>query len=198
MFRLQVSDHVSLQLFERHHAETLFALVDANRAHLREWLGWVDGTTDAITYQEVVIPAWLQQFADGNGFTCGIYLQEELVGTIGLHAIDRHLGQTSIGYYLGEKGLGKGVMTDVVRFVTHYCFETLGLNRVVIECVRRETSGADESRNDSASRKKTSYETPRNYTGRITTSRSMRCYDGTGRKRRRWQHAHRANETSDL
>jgi ribosomal-protein-serine acetyltransferase len=25
-------------------------------------------------------------------------------------------------------------MTDVVRFVTNDCFETLGLNRVVIEC----------------------------------------------------------------
>ncbi|KTR27674.1 GNAT family N-acetyltransferase [Exiguobacterium sp. A1_3_1] len=134
MFRLQVSDHVSLQLFERHHAEGLFALVDANRAHLREWLGWVDGATEASTYQESVIPAWLQQFADGNGFTCGIYLEDELVGTISLHEINRHLGQTSIGYYLGEKGLRKGVMTDVVRFVTNYCFETLGLNRVVIEC----------------------------------------------------------------
>ncbi|KNH35771.1 MULTISPECIES: GNAT family N-acetyltransferase [Exiguobacterium] len=134
MFRLQVSDHVSLQLFERHHAEGLFALVDANRAHLREWLGWVDGATETSTYQEIVIPAWLQQFADGNGFTCGIYLQDELVGTIGLHEINRHLGQTSLGYYLGEKGLRKGVMTDVVRFVTNYCFEVLGLNRVVIEC----------------------------------------------------------------
>lgn len=134
MFRLQVSDHVALQLIERHHAEGLFALVDANRAHLREWLGWVDGTTDAITYQEIVIPAWLQQFADGNGFTCGIYLEDELVGTIGLHEINQHLGQTSLGYYLGEKGLRKGVMTDVVRFVTNYCFEMLGLNRVVIEC----------------------------------------------------------------
>ncbi len=134
MFRLQVSDHVSLQLFERHHAEGLFALVDANRVHLREWLGWVDGTTETSTYQEIVIPAWLQQFADGNGFTCGIYLEDELVGTIGLHEINRHLGQTSLGYYLGEKGLRKGVMTDVVRFVTNYCFEVLGLNRVVIEC----------------------------------------------------------------
>ncbi len=134
MFRFQVSDHVALQLIERHHAEELFALVDANRAHLREWLGWVDGATEASTYQEIVIPAWLQQFADGNGFTCGIYLQDELVGTIGLHEINRHLGQTSLGYYLGEKGLRKGVMTDVVRFVTNYCFEVLGLNRVVIEC----------------------------------------------------------------
>jgi len=134
MFRLQVSDQVSLQLIERYHAEELFALVDANRNHLREWLAWVDGATEASTYQEIVIPAWLQQFADGNGFTCGIYLQDELVGTISLHEINRHLGQTSIGYYLGEKGLRKGIMTDVVRFVTNYCFETLGLNRVVIEC----------------------------------------------------------------
>jgi len=134
MFSLQVSDHVSLQLIERYHAEELFALVDANRAHLREWLGWVDGTTETSTYQEIVIPAWLQQFADGNGFTCGIYIEDELVGTISLHEINRHLGQTSLGYYLGEKGLRKGVMTDVVRFVTNYCFETLGLNRVVIEC----------------------------------------------------------------
>ncbi|WP_410503172.1 GNAT family protein [Exiguobacterium acetylicum] len=137
MFALHVSEKISLRLIERHHAEELFALVDANREHLREWLGWVDSATDATTYRETVIPAWLEEFANGNGFTCGIYLENELVGTIALHEINRRLDMTSIGYYLAGNGLRKGIMTDVVRYVTNYCFETLDLNRVVIECATR-------------------------------------------------------------
>ncbi|MGX8178303.1 GNAT family N-acetyltransferase [Exiguobacterium artemiae] len=39
-----------------------------------------------------------------------------------------------MGYYLTGNGRGKGLMTTVVAFVTDYCFTTLQLNRVVIEC----------------------------------------------------------------
>lgn len=44
MFMHHITDQLSLKLIERQDAEALYALVDANREHLREWLGWVDGT----------------------------------------------------------------------------------------------------------------------------------------------------------
>lgn len=134
MFMHHITDQLSLKLIERQDAEALYALVDANREHLREWLGWVDGTTGPDGYRDEIIPAWLTAYAKGNGLTCGIYYEGELVGTVALHEINQTLRQTSIGYYLTGNGRGKGLMTKVMAFVTDYCFTTLQLNRVVIEC----------------------------------------------------------------
>ncbi|WP_214851342.1 GNAT family protein [Exiguobacterium sp. s193] len=134
MFMHQITEQLSLKLIERQDADALYALVDTNRDHLREWLGWVDGATGPESYRDEVIPTWLKQYADGDGFACGIYYDGALIGTIALHEINQTLRQTSIGYYLTGNGRGKGLMTPVVAFITEYCFTTLGLNRVVIEC----------------------------------------------------------------
>ncbi len=139
MFTHQITERLGLKLIERQDADTLFALVDANRDHLREWLGWVDGATGPDSYRDEVIPAWLKQYADGDGFACGIYYDGALVGTVALHEINQTLRQTSIGYYVTGAGRGKNLMTEVVRFITAYCFTTLGLNRVVIECAAGNT-----------------------------------------------------------
>lgn len=134
MFMHHITDQLSLKLIERQDADALYALIDANRDHLRQWLRWVDGTTGPDIYRNEIIPAWLTDYANGNGFACGIYFKGELVGTIALHEINQMLRQTSIGYYLTGNGRGKGLMTPVVAFITDYCFMTLQLNRVVIEC----------------------------------------------------------------
>ncbi|MBC7545495.1 MAG: RimJ/RimL family protein N-acetyltransferase, partial [Candidatus Sericytochromatia bacterium] len=44
MFVHPLDAETHLALLEWPHAEALFALVDANRARLRTWLGWVDRT----------------------------------------------------------------------------------------------------------------------------------------------------------
>ena len=38
MFRLQVDEHIELRLMVPADAAELFAVTDANRAHLRRWL----------------------------------------------------------------------------------------------------------------------------------------------------------------
>ena len=41
MFERRVDDEVTLALLEEHHAPALFALVDADRAYLRQLLPWL-------------------------------------------------------------------------------------------------------------------------------------------------------------
>ena len=43
MFPIRLNDDVALELLEVRHADELFRVTDANRAHLRQWLPWVDG-----------------------------------------------------------------------------------------------------------------------------------------------------------
>ncbi len=42
--RLPIDEGRHLKWLEEGEAHTLFALTDANRAYLREWLPWLDGT----------------------------------------------------------------------------------------------------------------------------------------------------------
>ncbi|OCA84384.1 alanine acetyltransferase [Bacillus sp. FJAT-27225] len=133
MFTLKVDQEIELQLFLPHDGKELFNLVDRNRHHLREWLPWVDDMASHYQY-ETIIPMWLKQFADNNGFNAGIRYRGQLVGCIGMHYIDWRNRHTSVGYYLAEQVQGKGIMTRSVNALLNYAFYTLGLNRVEIRC----------------------------------------------------------------
>ncbi|MFD1019612.1 GNAT family N-acetyltransferase [Thalassobacillus hwangdonensis] len=134
MFTLKVNEELQLGLLQPHQAEEVFALVDGNRAHLREWLGWVDNVSSAKDYSEAIIPAWLQQFGENNGFNAGIYLNGSLVGMVSLHFINWKTKHTSIGYYLGRNVEGKGIITNCIEKLLSYSFTELGLNKVEIQC----------------------------------------------------------------
>ena len=41
MFQRTIQDGVHLKLMEERHAPAIFAVVDRDRAYLREWLPWV-------------------------------------------------------------------------------------------------------------------------------------------------------------
>lgn len=133
MFTVKIDHEIELELFQAHHSEELFRMVDTNREHLREWLPWVDSMVSLEQYH-TLIPQWLHQFANNNGFHCGIRYQGKLVGTIGAHHIDWRNSQTSLGYYLIKSAEGKGIMTRSVQGLLNYIFYDLNLNRVEIRC----------------------------------------------------------------
>ena len=133
MFTLKVDRDIELQLFQLHHIDELFRLVDHNRTYLREWLPWVDTITEPYQYHSI-IPIWLKQFADNTGFHTGIRYKGLLVGAIGLHHIDWNQSQTSIGYYLSQDAQGYGIMTRAVQALINYAFLELGLHRIELRC----------------------------------------------------------------
>lgn len=133
MFTLKVDQEIELHLFQPHHALMLYHLVEENREHLREWLPWIDTMTTPYHY-ESLIPIWLRQFAENNGFNAGILYLGRLVGSIGLQQIDWHNKHTSIGYFLSKNAEGRGIMTRTVRSVLNFSFNELSLNRVEIRC----------------------------------------------------------------
>ncbi|CAN7409926.1 GNAT family N-acetyltransferase [Rossellomorea sp. LjRoot5] len=134
MFSFTVDKEISIELFQQHHKEELYELIDSNRDHLRKWLLWVDKRRSPEDL-EPVIPIWIQNYADNNGFDAGIRYQGRLVGMIGLHFIDWKTRSTSIGYLLSEEAQGKGIITRTVSSLVNYLFNELDLNRVEIQCV---------------------------------------------------------------
>jgi ribosomal-protein-serine acetyltransferase len=133
MSERRVDDDIILRVLEPYHAEDLFALVDANRDYLRQWLPWVDENTSPRTTATFIATARQQQAAQ-QGYQMGIWYHGQIVGTIGHHTIDWTNKITEIGYWLSAALQGRGIMTRACRAMTTAAFDDLHLNRVQIRC----------------------------------------------------------------
>lgn len=133
MFYFDLGSQVQLRLLEKRHADPLFQLTNECRTYLRQWLPWVDGTKSP-TDTEKFIEMTRQKFAANDGFQAGIWDGDRIVGVIGYHGIDWSNRKTSIGYWLGEKHQGRGLMTLACKALVNHALMDLKLNRVEIRC----------------------------------------------------------------
>jgi len=131
MFTHQIDENTTLAMVEMRDADEVFALVDASRMYLREWLPWVDSSVSVEDTKEFVHAAQ-QQYARGDGFQCCIRCKGKIVGIIGLHRVDRFHKQTEIGYWLAEEYQGRGIMTACCRALVDFAFREYKLHRVEI------------------------------------------------------------------
>ncbi len=121
-----------LKLLTLDDAEAMFALTDANRAYLRQWLPWLD-LVRCVEDTRMFIKSTLEQARRNQGFHYGIWFRGRLAGTLGVHGIQWQNRRTSIGYWLGEAFQGNGLMTSAVRaYLDQLVFGAWNLNRVEI------------------------------------------------------------------
>jgi [ribosomal protein S5]-alanine N-acetyltransferase len=65
------------------------------------------------------------------------------VGGIGVHpGLDVHRHTATVGYWLGEKFWGHGIMTEVVTAVTDFCFDNFPLRRIAAEVFANNPASA--------------------------------------------------------
>jgi ribosomal-protein-serine acetyltransferase len=130
MLRFVLSDESQLRLLEESDADELFALIDADRAYLSRWLPWatdqdLEGTLDFIRLTR-------RRLADNTGFTVAIVCDGALAGVVGLQPLDWTHRSTSVGYWLGERYQGRGIMTLAVRALIEHAVSIWKLNRIEI------------------------------------------------------------------
>jgi len=133
MFTRRVAPGIDLRLIESRDAEEIFAVVERNRAYLREWLPWVDYTEsseDVRRFSERV----RNQFENNQGPQAAVRLDGNIVGALGCHPIDWSNRHCSIGYWLEAGRQGRGLMTQCCAAFLDYLFDDLGLHRVTIQC----------------------------------------------------------------
>lgn len=126
---LEVDDRLRLTTVEFADCEALFALVDEHRAHLREWLPWLDLNQSAADTR-AYIERSRQSAADGTGWNLLIRYDSQLCGTIGFNWIDRANRACELGYWLAATATGQGLVTLSVRKLVSFAFDALELNRV--------------------------------------------------------------------
>jgi ribosomal-protein-serine acetyltransferase len=123
-------------------APTAFALVDANRGYLREFLPWVDATlsvADSWGWIEITHRQW----ETGQIFDFGIYLEKEAkyIGNIGVHTIDWTNRCCEIGFWVGSEFQGHGLVSEAVQILEKVIFEK-GFNRIEIHCSQKNIRSA--------------------------------------------------------
>lgn len=131
VFHLHLDEDIELRALDEPDAGELFHLTELNRSHLRAWLPWVDGTRtvhDTLTF----IRTAKEQQRQGYGFQAGIWYRRELAGVIGFHRIDWPRRRVALGYWLGRRFEGKGIMTRACRVLVDHAFGEFGLERVEI------------------------------------------------------------------
>lgn len=133
MFNKDLGAGIQLALFEERHAPELFSLIDRNRAHLRQWMPWLDWNTSEEDSRGFVRRS-LERFSAVNGFDAGIWFEGVLAGTIGLHYINHNSRKTEVGYWLGQEFTGHGIMTKACAAIVEHCFEDLKLHRIELAC----------------------------------------------------------------
>lgn len=131
--RPEAHSNVTLSLLDLPHAETLFQLVDENRDYLRQWLPWVDAT-ESVTDTENFLRAAIEQRHSGKGPQFAVLWQGSLCGVCGFHAFDTRNRIGSIGYWLGERFCGRGIMVLAVQQLLEVGFNECKLNRIEIAC----------------------------------------------------------------
>jgi ribosomal-protein-serine acetyltransferase len=131
MFAHKLTDDAELILLETRHAQEIYTLIDRNRERLRRWLTFVDHSNSADT-ERAFIKNGLHQFANDQGFHCGIVYKGKLAGNIGMLPVDLRNRSTEIGYWLDQDAEGKGLVTTACRAFLDHCFNQMNLNRVVI------------------------------------------------------------------
>ena len=131
MLRCPIDDKTELRLLEERNTEELFALVDRNRAYLREWLPWLDATM-TVEDERAFVRSSLESFAKGTTIEFAIWHKGRISGGIGLHFIDEVNHSGEIGYWVSEDLQGRGLVTRACVAVLDHAFGNLGLNRVVI------------------------------------------------------------------
>jgi ribosomal-protein-serine acetyltransferase len=112
-------------------AAPLFAIIDANRVHLRRWLPWVDGVTEAADTANF-LRGVNERNAIGTSLELLIEHAGELAGCAGYRVIDPANRSGEIGYWLRADRGGRGIMTACCRALVAHGFDKLDLNRIVI------------------------------------------------------------------
>jgi ribosomal-protein-serine acetyltransferase len=131
MLEAELGDGRSLRQLEDADAEELFELIDANRAHLANWMPFVS-QTHTIADSLAFIRAARRQADENRGIQLAIVRDHKIIGVAGFHGIDWTRRSTSIGYWLAAAQQGAGTMTAAVAAMLDHAFGPWDLARVEI------------------------------------------------------------------
>jgi ribosomal-protein-serine acetyltransferase len=133
IMRIELANNVALEPLSVAHSQRLYDLTEANRAHLRQWLPWLDHIQSLQDTAAFVQSVAQQSTRDGVP-NVALFHHGKLCGVAGFHAVKKMHGSGSIGYWLAQGSSGQGVVSTAVRELLRIGFSELKLNKIEIHC----------------------------------------------------------------
>lgn len=133
--KLDIKEDFYLDTLRESHAQGLFDLTDRNRAHLKEWLPWLDRTTkteDTLGFIKMIEEKAKRE----QGLVFAIFYEGSIVGIVGHNTVDYANKVSYLGYWLGSEFSGLGIMTRAVARLIEYSFQQMGMNSIEIAAAK--------------------------------------------------------------
>jgi ribosomal-protein-serine acetyltransferase len=132
MFGLHVDNDVHLSMPLDGHARPLFELIDQERDRIQEWID-VSGIR-SVDDQAAVLACARQAFAQGRRYPFVIEVDGDVAGTVDVFVAPGRDHVAEIGYMVGQRFEGRGIVTRAVGAVIDAAIVRIGLRRFEIRC----------------------------------------------------------------
>jgi ribosomal-protein-serine acetyltransferase len=137
MTRWEIDDEITLILI--HESDSLAVryaeLVNENHDYLAQWLSWPKYCTHPGDFGAFIKDS-SRKYKNGQAMNCAIEFRREIVGNVGFNTIDHHRKVVEIGYWIGQKYQGNGIVTRSCRFLINYAFNELNMKKVKISAAK--------------------------------------------------------------
>jgi RimJ/RimL family protein N-acetyltransferase len=134
-------DTYHLRLLNKDDAPVFFRLIDQNRDRLEFFSGTVSKTKtleETKSYMNDV----MERIEKRQYFPFVIIdtRTNDLAGFIDIKSIDWIIPKAELGYFIDEKYQGQGVSTKALALIVRYCFDTLGINKLLVRTHEANTA----------------------------------------------------------
>ena len=131
MFDRKLSEDVKVSLATPNYSEEYFELINKNRKFWETWIPWVHEYKTSSNCSSYINQE-LQKFAKCQSVFEFVFYKGKLAGGLGVFKVDKQNSIGEIGYFLGEKFTGKGIMTLAVKDLILLAFDYFSIEKVEI------------------------------------------------------------------
>lgn len=102
----------------------------ASDSEVTKYLTW--SVHDSVETSKKLIGMWIESYGDEEHYQWAIELKEngQVIGNIGLTAIDNDNENCEVGYCIGKNFWNKGIVTEAFSKVIEFAFNEIGFQRI--------------------------------------------------------------------
>lgn len=112
-------------------AAAMVEAVAASIEHLRPWMPWIAFEPQSIDQRRALLRQWSNEWETKESFPYGIFENDALVGSTGLH-VRSGAGVLEIGYWVHAEHVGRGIATIGARVMVDVGFEMSEVSSIEI------------------------------------------------------------------
>ncbi len=136
------TDRLVLRKFEIEDAEDMYNNW-ASDENVVKFLTWPVHKT--VKVSEYILKEWIKSYDEKSFYQWAIVLKEygnQPIGTISVVKCDDNTKSMEIGYCIGSKFWGKGIVSESFKAIIKFLFEEIGVNRIEAKCDTNNPSSA--------------------------------------------------------